>query len=44
MDKESVYRLVQAGDADTIASAASVLDSAELASQSSCRLLESFAH
>jgi len=28
MDKESVYRLVQAGDADTIASAASVLDAA----------------
>src|SRR5271170_6356305 len=28
MDKESVYRLVQAGDTDTIASAASVLDAA----------------
>ena len=28
MDKESVYRLVQSGDADTIASAASALDSA----------------
>ena len=28
MDKESIYRLVQAGDTDTIASAASVLDSA----------------
>ena len=28
MDKESVYRLVQSGDADTIASAASALDAA----------------
>src|SRR5271165_7107817 len=28
MDKESVYRLVQAGDTDTIASAATVLDAA----------------
>jgi hypothetical protein len=27
MDKESVYRLVQVGDADTIASAAGALDS-----------------
>jgi len=35
MDKESVYRLVQAGDTDTIASAASVLDAAGANSQSS---------
>ncbi len=41
MDKESIYRLVQAGDADTIASAASVLDSAGVNSQSSGGLLES---
>jgi polysaccharide biosynthesis transport protein len=40
MDKESVYRLVQAGDADTIASAASVLDSAGPAGQSASALLE----
>src|SRR5580698_5881899 len=39
MDKESIYRLVQAGDTDTIASAASVLDSAGGGTQSS--LLES---
>ena len=39
MDKESVYRLVQAGDVDTIASAASVLDSAG-AGQSASSLLE----
>jgi exopolysaccharide transport family protein len=41
MDKESVYRLVQAGDTDTIASAASVLDAAGANSQSSGSLLES---
>jgi polysaccharide biosynthesis transport protein len=40
MDKESVYRLVQAGDADTIVSAASVLDSAGPAGQSATALLE----
>ncbi|HZW93818.1 MAG TPA: polysaccharide biosynthesis tyrosine autokinase [Candidatus Eremiobacteraceae bacterium] len=41
MDKESVYRLVQAGDADTIASAASVLDAAGLGGgQSASSLLE----
>ncbi|MGA8273951.1 MAG: polysaccharide biosynthesis tyrosine autokinase [Candidatus Sulfotelmatobacter sp.] len=39
MDKESVYRLVQAGDTDTIASAATVLDSAGTTSASG--LLES---
>jgi succinoglycan biosynthesis transport protein ExoP len=41
MDKESVYRLVQAGDTDTIASAASVLDEAGASSQSASTLLES---
>jgi succinoglycan biosynthesis transport protein ExoP len=41
MDKESIYRLVQAGDTDTIASAASVLDSAGVNSQSAGGLLES---
>jgi succinoglycan biosynthesis transport protein ExoP len=40
MDKESVYRLVQAGDSETIASAASVLDSAGGGSQSASALLE----
>jgi succinoglycan biosynthesis transport protein ExoP len=40
MDKESVYRLVQSGDADTIASAASVLDAAGTGSQSASGLLE----
>ena len=40
MDKESVYRLVQAGDTDTIASAANVLDAAG-AGQSASSLLES---
>jgi polysaccharide biosynthesis transport protein len=40
MDKESVYRLVQTGDTDTIASAASVLDAAGANSQSG-GLLES---
>jgi polysaccharide biosynthesis transport protein len=33
MDKESVYRLVQAGDTDSVASAASVLDSAGATAQ-----------
>ncbi|MFZ0419969.1 MAG: polysaccharide biosynthesis tyrosine autokinase [Candidatus Sulfotelmatobacter sp.] len=41
MDKESVYRLVQAGDTDSIASAASVLDEAGANSQSASNLLES---
>lgn len=41
MDKESIYRLVQAGDTETIASAASVLDSAGVNSQSAGGLLES---
>jgi len=40
MDKESVYRLVQAGDADSVASAASVLDDAGASSQSQGSLLE----
>ncbi len=40
MDKESVYRLVQAGDADTIASAASVLDAAGSGVQQASQLLE----
>jgi polysaccharide biosynthesis transport protein len=40
MDKESVYRLVQSGDADTIASAASVLDAAGTGAQSASGLLE----
>ena len=40
MDKESVYRLVQSGDADTIASAASVLDAAGTGVQSATALLE----
>jgi exopolysaccharide transport family protein len=40
MDKESVYRLVQSGDADTIASAASVLDAAGTGTQSASGLLE----
>ena len=39
MDKESVYRLVQQGDADTIASAATLLDAAGN-SQSQAGLLE----
>src|SRR5579863_3948939 len=38
MDKESVYRLVQAGDTETISSAANVLDSA--GTQSASGLLE----
>ena len=41
MDKESVYRLVQAGDTDTIASAATVLDSAGAGNTSASSLLES---
>jgi succinoglycan biosynthesis transport protein ExoP len=40
MDKESVYRLVQSGDADTIASAATVLDGAGTGAQSASGLLE----
>ncbi len=40
MDKESVYRLVQAGDAEAITSAANVLDAAG-ASSSNSSLLES---
>jgi polysaccharide biosynthesis transport protein len=40
MDKESIYRLVQSGDADTIASAASVLDAAGASGQSASGLLE----
>jgi succinoglycan biosynthesis transport protein ExoP len=35
MDKESVYRLAQSGDADTIASAAGVLDAAGTGTQAS---------
>jgi succinoglycan biosynthesis transport protein ExoP len=41
MDKESVYRLVQAGDVDSIVSAASVLDSSATGSQPPSSLLES---
>jgi succinoglycan biosynthesis transport protein ExoP len=41
MDKESVYRLVQAGDSDAIASAASVLDESEAGGHSASSLLES---
>src|ERR1700691_2266912 len=41
MDKESVYRLVQAGDTDTIASAATALDSAGAGTSSASSLLES---
>jgi exopolysaccharide transport family protein len=40
MDKESVYRLVEAGDTDTIASAASVLDNAGAGGQSASSLME----
>ncbi len=40
MDKESVYRLVQAGDTDTIASAATVLDAAGAGSTSQSSLLD----
>jgi exopolysaccharide transport family protein len=41
MDKESVYRLVQAGDTESIASAASVLDDAGASTQSAGNLLDS---
>jgi len=41
MDKESVYRLVQAGDSDAIASAASVLDESGAGGHSASSLLES---
>jgi capsular exopolysaccharide synthesis family protein len=41
MDKESVYRLVQAGDMETIASAAGVLDQAGAGGQAASALLES---
>ncbi len=41
MDKESVYRLVQSGDADSIASAATVPDAAGTGAQSPSVLLES---
>jgi succinoglycan biosynthesis transport protein ExoP len=40
MDKESVYRLVQSGDTDTIASAATALDAAGTGTQSASALLE----
>src|SRR5271169_2566460 len=40
MDKESVYRLVQSGDADTVASAATALEAAGTGSQSALGLLE----
>ncbi len=40
MDKESVYRLVQAGDTESIASAATVLDTAGAGSTSQSSLLE----
>jgi exopolysaccharide transport family protein len=40
MDKESVYRLVQAGDVDTITSAANILDVAGAGTQSASGLLE----
>ncbi len=41
MGKESVYRMVEAGDMETIASAASVLDSTGTGPQSASALLES---
>jgi exopolysaccharide transport family protein len=41
MNKESVYRLVQSGDADTAASAATALDAAGSGTQSASTLLES---
>jgi exopolysaccharide transport family protein len=41
MDRESVYRLVQAGDTDTIASAATALDAVGSSGQSASGLLES---
>ncbi len=40
MDKESVYRLVQAGDTDTIASAATALDAAGSGVQAASGLLD----
>jgi len=40
MDKESIYRLVQSGDTETIASAANVLDAAGAGSTSQSGLLE----
>src|SRR5258708_26961074 len=40
MDKESVYRLVESGDADTIASAPPVLDAAGTGATSASALLE----
>src|ERR1700683_1944396 len=40
MDKESVYRLVHSGDADTISSAASALDAAGAGNQAGSGLLE----
>ena len=40
MEKESVYRLVESGDSETIASAASALDSAGAGGQSASSLLE----
>jgi polysaccharide biosynthesis transport protein len=40
MDKESVYRLVQAGDAETIASAANTLDTSGAGSGTASSLLE----
>src|SRR6267154_1737612 len=40
MDKESFYRLIESGDADTIASAATVLDAAGSGSQSANALLD----
>src|SRR5271170_4086195 len=41
MDKESVYRLVESGDADTVASAVSALDAGGAGTQSASSLLES---
>src|SRR5580700_5586448 len=41
MDKESVYRLVQSGDADTVASAGSTLDAAGAGTASASSLLDS---
>jgi polysaccharide biosynthesis transport protein len=40
MEKESVYRLIQSGDPDTIASAATALDATGTGSQSASTLLE----
>jgi len=40
MEKESVYRLVESGDSETIASAANALDSAGAGGQSASSLLE----